>query len=461
MKAPTTNAFLTWFGDSKVVDGTGKPITLYHGTSGDWSEFSYRGPDFAAHHDLEVGAAFYFTDDVATANWYAESSAEKTGAAANVRPVYLSFQNPRIVNFRGAGIEYLAEEIEQAKDNGNDGLIVRNYDDGSVSDHYIAFEPAQIRSTMDREWSLELQHSAPALTDDSMDAPAALQTAQRLRQWFGSSQVVDAQGEPLVVYHGTAADFSEFSATKHRSILNDQYQGDGFHFTADPDVAGRYAEASRNQFLNKEKALLLVAQKLPPLAAKIFKAVVDEGYAAAWAIPIEEVRTIIDESAQAGIDLNDLLDIAEYVEGSNYNKGREPQFDASMIFGGNHHYLPDWVRKSAVLFGLDDALPSPAIMPVYLKVERLLRTDDREQARSAQANGYDGVFYTGDHTVGGQPEYIVFNPEQIKSAIGNLIFDPASPSLIDQLEHGYQPPQLNNNQEHCSRAVSHDEELYI
>ena len=32
------------------------------------------------------------------------------------------------------------------------------------------------------------------------------------RRWFGDSKVVDERGEPLVVYHGTAADFDTFDS---------------------------------------------------------------------------------------------------------------------------------------------------------------------------------------------------------------------------------------------------------
>src|SRR5690606_5138263 len=34
------------------------------------------------------------------------------------------------------------------------------------------------------------------------------------KRWFGDSKVVDANGKPLVVYHGTKADFSTFSLEK-------------------------------------------------------------------------------------------------------------------------------------------------------------------------------------------------------------------------------------------------------
>lgn len=40
------------------------------------------------------------------------------------------------------------------------------------------------------------------------------------RNWFGNSQVVDAEGRPLTAYHGTTADFSSFSPTP--SVYGDQ-----------------------------------------------------------------------------------------------------------------------------------------------------------------------------------------------------------------------------------------------
>lgn len=55
------------------------------------------------------------------------------------------------------------------------------------------------------------------------------------RAWFGGSQVVDAQGRPLVVYHGTRADFDAF-----------QY-GDEIHFSTDPAKAGLYAEVEKGR----------------------------------------------------------------------------------------------------------------------------------------------------------------------------------------------------------------------
>jgi len=56
------------------------------------------------------------------------------------------------------------------------------------------------------------------------------------KKWFGDSKVVDADGKPLVVYHGTGNDFSVFEEKSYRA------PGErGFFFSADPEIASRYA----------------------------------------------------------------------------------------------------------------------------------------------------------------------------------------------------------------------------
>lgn len=47
-------------------------------------------------------------------------------------------------------------------------------------------------------------------------------------RWFGDSKVVDEQGRPLVVYHGTKAEFDTFDKTKQSALAN---YGKGFYFT--------------------------------------------------------------------------------------------------------------------------------------------------------------------------------------------------------------------------------------
>ena len=62
---------------------------------------------------------------------------------------------------------------------------------------------------------------------DQTDTPA-------FKRWFGDSKVVDAEGKPLVVYHGTRGDFNVFN-TQHPDGIQRHY------FAADPATAAEYA----------------------------------------------------------------------------------------------------------------------------------------------------------------------------------------------------------------------------
>lgn len=62
---------------------------------------------------------------------------------------------------------------------------------------------------------------------------------------FGDSKVVDADGKPLVVYHGTVDDFPLFSIDFFGQTDQGEY-GEGFYFTPDPDYASEYAYDAGN-----------------------------------------------------------------------------------------------------------------------------------------------------------------------------------------------------------------------
>ena len=60
-------------------------------------------------------------------------------------------------------------------------------------------------------------------------------------KWFGDSKVVDEQGRPLVVYHGTSAEFSVFDITKvGESTRNKGIFGYGFYSSNKEKIASSY-----------------------------------------------------------------------------------------------------------------------------------------------------------------------------------------------------------------------------
>ncbi len=74
--------FKSWFGESKIIDKTGKPLVVYHGTKADFDAFDLNK---IGQNGLALGPSFYFTDS--------KSVAEGWG---NPRAFYLSVKNPTL-----------------------------------------------------------------------------------------------------------------------------------------------------------------------------------------------------------------------------------------------------------------------------------------------------------------------------------------------------------------------------
>lgn len=67
------------------------------------------------------------------------------------------------------------------------------------------------------------------------------QDSPEFREWFGDSKVVDENGEPLVVYHGTPTPFGEFDEARLGGNTGAPSASQGFFFTDSPELASAYA----------------------------------------------------------------------------------------------------------------------------------------------------------------------------------------------------------------------------
>lgn len=59
------------------------------------------------------------------------------------------------------------------------------------------------------------------------------------KKWFGDSKVVDEDGDPVIVYHGTDAEFTKFESSQTQEVGD---YGAGFYLTQDRYLAQGYAE---------------------------------------------------------------------------------------------------------------------------------------------------------------------------------------------------------------------------
>ena len=174
---------------------------------------------------------------------------------------------------------------------------------------------------------------------------------ESFKRWFGDSKVVDENGEPLVVYHGTMNnDFDVFKPSGEQNLFG---RGDQFYFTDDANEASGYAIGNADQ---KSKGRNGSGSVMPVY------------------LSMKNPANLTADN----FNVND-IDVQSYIES---------------------------LDMDGLLSAIKDA-------------------------------GYDGVIYDGDiapiPAIG--THYVVFEPNQIKSAIGNRgTFDATDPSIMYSLD---------------------------
>jgi len=76
---------------------------------------------------------------------------------------------------------------------------------------------------------------------------------EAFKQWFGESMVVDENGEPLVLYHGSSKKFDKFDILKVGANSGENkdsgFFGKGFYFTPHQELAEKYGPVLYKSFL--------------------------------------------------------------------------------------------------------------------------------------------------------------------------------------------------------------------
>ena len=242
-------------------------------------------------------------------------------------------------------------------------------------------------------------------------------------RWFGASKVVDAEGKPLVVYHGTDADWMEFDDSRALSSM-------GLHVGTPEQVDAVRFTGGTKEDLGATRPL--DGQRVMPLYVKIDKPLrmEDGGDWYPW-------RIVDNLASRALVDSTPLPANARELAGLT-----QP------------HMLRTWekwsdARKKIEVYSRQKATawledhPS-ATRDEYRDVERKAQ---RDYVRDLiERYGYDGIVYDNMYEGGGD-SYIAFRPEQIKSATANRgTFDPTDPSILRDPSGGpaaaatYTPP---------------------
>ena len=150
-------AFAQWFGKSKVVDESGQPLVVYHGSGADIPQFdTARGGQATGNVTAPWGA--YFTPSPGEASRYAT---DFHAAGQNITPVHLAIENPHemtrsewdkhaMMVFRGQmtqdeAMQAAADFKAKLQDAGHDGIVIKGR---GFNNEYVAFSPEQIKSAI-------------------------------------------------------------------------------------------------------------------------------------------------------------------------------------------------------------------------------------------------------------------------------------------------------------------------
>lgn len=165
-----------------------------------------------------VGQAFKATDNLMQVQ--AESAGieytsiynkDDSLADVNVGAVFASYQNQFIADTQTPGIEFQDKVFKIADENAR------------LNDIYPAYEGETI----------EVDGKERTVYNSNSDRIAKSKEAlTNFWKWFGDSKVVDEQGRPLVVYHGTDVRFDTFDIEKS----NNGVYGKGFYFAYDERI---------------------------------------------------------------------------------------------------------------------------------------------------------------------------------------------------------------------------------
>ena len=211
----------------------------------------------------------------------------------------------------------------------------------------------------------------PALNSEGRPIHFSEEGVRNFWRWFGDSQVVDEQGRPIVVYHGTASSFESFGKEYLGQSTRATSAEEAFFFSDNQEVAESYAEYSAND---------------------------------------ARVARLIDESNRAQ-DAGD-FDRAEALI------IQAEDLDASLRAGEDRAQgqtiLPVYVRVA-----------NPLVRDAEGEVPVGLDQSISSMIQTAQRRGNDGVIIRNlDDAVGRinleADHFAVFAPEDIKSAVGNL-----------------------------------------
>lgn len=396
----------------------GLPL-VYHGTNVDFEQF--RTPA-------------YFTADRRIAQAAAYAVADGNGGVPRVLAARLDLRNPKLMSTDEIeGLGYVPEAIVALRADGYDGAVNESLTE------LVAFEPSQIRLVSDLPpvfapttlaagqvrgaTPVEVQDASSHFNDNYAPGEAGHADPRELQwvcvsgypigrladaqdgAWFAQEQAMAAEdgrpgqwdallrepiAEPIVVFDDGGRGFTQ----------------DGYHRVAASVAAGR---ASVPALVGFRPGTL--AFDMPTTETEAFRA---------W---FRESKIVDEQGAPLVVYHGTDRDFEVF------------RTDTDGAVGQGAYFSND-PRTAAGYATRNGASRGGRTVPVYLSLQRPFEINGAEKhptRKQLERRGYDGIAYRHTWNDGSTSvEYVAFRPEQIKSAIANATFSPASGNLLFQ-----------------------------
>lgn len=282
------------------------------------------------------------------------------------------------------------------------------------------------------------------------------------KAWFGASKVVDSNGNPLQVYHGSNYSFNSFKSSQGNA---EGFVGKGLYFTSNPDDAGdNYTGMGPDLKIKVEREIEQIEQRDAEYIAQILKMNPDdvsqmiEDYE-----PNDELKELIKkyvESKMVGEQPNIMPVYLKMVNPfyigmrkTNYFEIEYPEDDNKQPRGNGMKVL-NAIKKTCNEFRVDyDRYISRLNEETELMTdfnsndlfEAMKRADDylidevegtgEFHRKVIEYSGFDGVImnaarFANMPHANNSTHYIVFKPSQIKSV--NNLNPGRSPNILKE-----------------------------
>jgi hypothetical protein len=283
----------------------------------------------------------------------------------------------------------------------------------------------------------------PTRNSEGMPLARSEEGLRAFYAWFGNSAVVDEEGRPLVVYHGTRkGGFDRF-----RTDGNGKTADAGAFFTT--SVMGASTYSNTKSIIDAPPSPTEIAANPEAFGWKVeeddggWSVTNSEGWVT-WSSDREQafVEAVADMSAAQEGNYAVYLSIqepsVEDFEGANWDSRGAREWFVQSEDGEISEYFTNESEKDDFVDNYDEEDHGPLDVSEGLGNPDAESTDDL--ARLAKANGYDGVIFENitDEGPYGQgygwddKVFVAFSPTQIKSINNRGSFDPSDARILYQ-----------------------------